>query len=437
MGLCLPSGRYHPHGGGRVVIAPHPGRAYAAVTAAYWAFMLSDGALRMLVLLHFNGLGFSPIQLAWLFLLYELAGIVTNLAAGWLAARYGLTATLYAGLGLQIAALMALTQLNPAWGTVVSVAFVMAVQGASGVAKDLAKMSSKSAVKVLAPAGNATLFRWVAVLTGSKNAVKGAGFFLGAALLAGFGFAASLWIMALALSAILIAVGLFMPKGLPTGNKAARFAAVWSRDASINQLSLARLFLFGARDVWFVVGVPIYFQMVLSDGTPAGNRAAFFWVGGFMALWVIGYGLVQGMAPGLLGAKAQSIAQTCRKATLWCGFLVPIPFGLAVLAFAAAQPQPWLTLALVVGLLLFGFVFAVASSAHSYLILAFSNAARVTMDVGFYYMANAAGRLLGTALSGISYQMGGLPLCLATSGSMALASWIAMRGLGKTLETPR
>lgn len=50
--------------------------------------MLSDGALRMLVLLHFNGLGFSLIQLAYLFLLYEIAGIVTNLAAGWLAARH-------------------------------------------------------------------------------------------------------------------------------------------------------------------------------------------------------------------------------------------------------------------------------------------------------------------------------------------------------------
>ena len=84
--------------------------AYMAVTAAYWAFMLTDGALRMLVLLHFHTLGFSPVHLAYLFLLYEFMGVVTNLAAGWIAARFWLTTTLYAGLGFQIAALVALSQ---------------------------------------------------------------------------------------------------------------------------------------------------------------------------------------------------------------------------------------------------------------------------------------------------------------------------------------
>src|SRR5210317_1937247 len=133
--------------------------AYIAVTAAYWAFMLSDGALRMLVLLHFHTLGFSPVQLAYLFLLYEIAGIITNLSAGWIAARFGLTSTLYAGLGLQVVALMALARLDPAWGITASVVFVMLVQGLSGVAKDLAKMSAKSAVKLLAPRDGVGLFR--------------------------------------------------------------------------------------------------------------------------------------------------------------------------------------------------------------------------------------------------------------------------------------
>ncbi|MGP3696075.1 organoarsenical effux MFS transporter ArsJ [Rhodobacter sp. NSM] len=395
-------------------------RAYAAVTAAYWAFMLSDGALRMLVLLHFNGLGFSPIQLAWLFLLYELAGIVTNLSAGWLAARFGLTSTLYAGLGLQIGALGALAMLDPEWSIPASVAFVMAVQGVSGVAKDLAKMSSKSAVKILAPAGDG-LFRWVALLTGSKNAVKGAGFFLGAALLALAGFQAAIWAMAAVLAAILLAVVLWMPEGLPRGVKGTKFASVWSRDRAINRLSLARMFLFGARDVWFVVGIPVYFQSVLSDGTAEGRREAFFLIGGFMALWIIGYGAVQGMAPRLIRGDAAA------QARRWAGRLVPIPLALAALAWAAGGPATWLTLTLVAGLLLFGFVFAVNSSLHSYLILAFSKAERVTMDVGFYYMANAAGRLIGTLLSGLSYQWGGLPLCLATAGAMAAASWLAAR----------
>ena len=409
---------------------PNPIRAYAAVTAAYWAFMLSDGALRMLVLLQFNALGFSPLQLAWLFLLYELAGIVTNLAAGGLAARFGLAATLYAGLGLQIGALVALAQLDPGWSVPASVVFVMAVQGLSGVAKDLAKMSSKSAVKLLAPAAEGGLFRWVAALTGSKNAVKGLGFFLGAALLGLAGFQAAVWGMALVLAIILAAILLFLPAGLPGKMKATGIWGGWrSQDARVNRLSLARLFLFGARDVWFVVGLPVYFQAVLSDGTPEGRRAAFFLVGGFMALWIIAYGAVQALAPRLLGGAAQAQPVLTGKAIHWAGLLIPIPFTLALAAFWAGAPAPWLTATLVVGLLLFGLVFAVNSSVHSYLILAFGAADRITRDVGFYYMANAAGRLIGTLLSGVSYQIGGLPLCLATAGVMAGLAWWVTRGL--------
>ncbi|WP_374434231.1 organoarsenical effux MFS transporter ArsJ [Tabrizicola sp.] len=409
---------------------PDPIRAYAAVTAAYWAFMLSDGALRMLVLLHFNQLGFTPVQLAWLFLLYELAGMVTNLAAGWLAARFGLAATLYGGLALQIGALVALAQLDPAWSIPASVAFVMAVQGVSGVAKDLAKMSSKSAVKLLAPKEDGGLFRWVALLTGSKNAVKGAGFFLGAALLALAGFQAAVWGMATVLAIILLAVVLFLPAGLPGRLKADEAWGGWrSKDPRVNRLSLARLFLFGARDVWFVVGIPVYFQSIFSDGTAEGRREAFFLVGGFMALWIIAYGAVQAAAPRLIGPKGQSEEATTRRAILWARALVPIPFALALAAYLVGEATAELTLTLIAGLLAFGFVFAVNSSVHSYLILAFGSAERITRDVGFYYMANAAGRLIGTLLSGLSYQIGGLPLCLATVGIMAAASWLSARRL--------
>ena len=387
-------------------------RAYAAVTAAYWAFMLSDGALRMLVLLHFNGLGFSPVQLAYLFLLYEVAGIVTNLTAGWLAARFGLASTLYAGLGIQIVALAALAQLDPGWTVGASVVFVMAVQGASGVAKDLAKMSSKSAVKILAPADGG-LFRWVAALTGSKNAIKGVGFFLGAALLALAGFQAAVWAMASVLAVILL-----------TG--ADSWSGWRSTDQRVNRLSLARMFLFGARDVWFVVGIPIYFQAVLSDGTAEGRREAFFLVGGFMAVWIILYGAVQAAAPRIVGESNRPEDAVTRDAIRWAGRLVPIPFALALAVLVAGDAAPWLTGLLVLGLLGFGYVFAINSSVHSYLILAFGQAERITRDVGFYYMANAAGRLIGTLLSGISYQLGGLPLCLSTAGIMAAASWWAM-----------
>ncbi len=399
--------------------------AYIAVTASYWAFMLTDGALRMLVLLHFHTLGFSPVQLAYLFVLYEVAGIVTNLSAGWIAARFGLTFTLYAGLGLQVLALLALAQLDPAWAIGASVVFVMLVQGASGVAKDLAKMASKSAVKLLAPDGQAGLFRWVALLTGSKNAVKGLGFLLGAALLATIGFVGAVLAMAAALTVILIAVLVFMPSGLPKGRKGAKFSEVISKSHNVNWLSAARVFLFGARDIWFVVGIPIYFYAVLSDGTVAGNRTAFFLIGTFMAVWIILYGAVQASAPKVLRAATRPAGELIGAARQWAWALAAVPALLTLAALVSGGPQTWLTVTLVAGLLIFGAIFAINSALHSYLILSFSKAERVTMDVGFYYMANAAGRLLGTLLSGLTYQAGGLPLMLGVAAVMVAISALA------------
>ena len=400
--------------------------AYIAVTAAYSAFMLTDGALRMLVLLHFHLLGFTPVQLAYLFVLYEVAGMVTNLCAGWIAARFGLTSTLYAGLGLQVVALLALAQLDPTWAIGVSVAYVMVVQGASGVAKDLAKMSSKSAVKLLAPTEGGGLFRWVALLTGSKNAVKGLGFLSGAVLLATFGFVWDVLGMAAILAVILVAVLIAMPPGLPKGRKGAKFSEVFSKSANVNWLAAARVFLFGARDVWFVVGIPIYFYAVLSNGTAEGNRAAFFMIGTFMAVWVILYGVVQASAPRLLRASTRTKAELVGTAKGWAWVLTSIPATLTVAALIADGPQTWLTATLVMGLLVFGAIFAINSALHSYLILAFTKAERVTMDVGFYYMANAGGRLLGTMLSGLTYQLGGLPLMLGTASLMvATAAFIS------------
>lgn len=399
--------------------------AYIAVTAAYWAFMLTDGALRMLVLLHFHTLGFTPVQLAYLFVLYEIAGMLTNLSAGWIAARFGLTSTLYAGLGIQVLALLALAQLDPTWAIGLSVAYVMVVQGASGVAKDLAKMSSKSAVKILAPAEDEGLFRWVALLTGSKNAVKGLGFLLGAALLATVGFVWAVLGMAAILAAILLAVLIAMPPGLPKGRKGAKFSEILSRSPNVNWLSAARVFLFGARDVWFVVGIPIYFYAVLSDGSVVGNRAAFFMIGTFMAAWVILYGLVQAAAPRLLRASGREEGELVGAARGWAWTLAAVMAVLTIATAASDGPQAWLTIILVAGLLAFGAIFAINSALHSYLILAFTKTERVTMDVGFFYMANAGGRLLGTVLSGLTYQMGGLPLMLGTATLMLTAAAVA------------
>lgn len=383
-------------------------RGYAAVTAAYWAFMLTDGALRMLVLLHFHRLGYSPLTLAALFVFYEIAGIVTNFTAGWLAARFGLASTLIAGLALQIVALMALTLLDPGWAVATSVLFVMAVQGASGVAKDLAKTASKSAVKLLAPPGQG-LYGWVAALTGSKNAIKGLGFFVGAALLGTIGFVPALWAMAATLGAILIAIVLALPRGLSARNKSARLTHVISRDPRINWLSLARLFLFSARDVWFVVALPIWLAAYL------GGTGGFFLSGAFMAVWVIFYGGVQAAAP-KLGAG------TATRAGGWVAGLTVLTAAVALihmLAPASATP-------VLLGLIAFGAVFAVNSAMHSFLVLDYAGADRVTMDVGFYYMANAGGRLLGTILSGLTYQAGGLGLALAASAMLSGLSVLAM-----------
>jgi len=409
--------------------------AYITVTAAYWAFMLTDGALRMLVLLHFHTLGFSPVQLAYLFVLYEVAGVVTNLSAGWIAARFGLTKTLYAGLALQVVALLALAQLDPAWGITASVVFVMLVQGMSGVAKDLAKMSAKSAVKILAPTGGGGLFRWVALLTGSKNAVKGFGFLLGAALLAVLGFVPAVQAMAAILFVILIGVVVGMPRGLPVGRRGAKFSEVFSKNRNINWLSVARLFLFGARDVWFVVGIPIYFYVVLSDGSEAGNRAAFFMIGSFMAVWTILYGFVQGWAPRILHATSRSDAEILAQARVWVAMLMAVPAVLATIVWITPTPSTPLTVTIILGLLVFGGIFAVNSALHSFLILSFTDAKRVTMDVGFYYMANAAGRLTGTMLSGFTYQLGGLPLCLGTAAGMIFFSWLATSQLRENTQT--
>jgi hypothetical protein len=283
-------------------------------------------------------------------------------------------------------------------------------------------MSSKSAVKLLAPTEGDGLFRWVAALTGSKNAVKGLGFLLGAGLLATVGFTAAVLAMAAVLAAILAAILVAMPPGLPAGRKGAKFAEVFSKSPNVNWLSAARVALFGARDVWFVVGIPIYFYAVLSDGTTEGNRAAFFMIGTFMAVWIILYGAVQVAAPRLLRAAHRPQGALIRSARGWALALAVVPAALAAAVAVSPGPAPWLTATLVAGLLVFGGIFAVNSALHSYLILAFTRAERVTMDVGFYYMANAAGRLIGTVLSGLTYQVGGLALTLGTAAAMVLLS---------------
>jgi MFS family permease len=386
-------------------------RNYAIVTAAYWGFTLSDGALRMLVLLHFYRLGYSPFTLAFLFLLYEAMGIVANLLGGWLATRFGIARMLAVGLATQIAGFLLLSALSPQWTVAMSVAWVVVAQGVCGVAKDLTKTASKSAIKLTAGDASGRLFKWVAFFTGSKNAMKGVGFFLGGVLLQSLGFQVALWTMAGLLALVFIGVIGFVPPLMGKRKASASARELFAKNRGINLLAAARVMLFGARDVWFVVGVPVFLYA-------AGWT--FTMVGAFLALWTIGYGAVQAAAPALVRRSDDGLSTEVPAARWWSAGLALVPIALAVLVALDVPNLEWVVVA---GLGVFGVAFAVNSSVHSYLILAYAGSEKAAEDVGFYYAANALGRFLGTLLSGLLYQWGGLQWGLAGSAVMLTACW--------------
>ena len=384
-------------------------RNYALVTAGYWVFTVTDGALRMLVLLHFNELGYTPLAIAFLFLSYEFMGILTNLLGGWVGSRRGLNKTLVAGLITQVIALAALTLLDEGWSTWLAVTFVMVLQALSGVAKDLTKMSSKSAVKTVA--GDGSLFKLVAILTGSKNALKGVGFFVGAALLSWIGFDAALWSMAIALAITVVALVIFLNEDIGKSKKKAPLRSILSKSTALNRLSAARVFLFASRDIWFVVALPVF----LADQLDWSHEG----IGAFLALWVIGYGIVQSSAPRLLlitGSAGDEVGAT-RRWALILGVITAV-IALAVLVDVGT------TVAIVGGLIIFGVVFAMNSALHSFLVLAYADDDEVAMDVGFYYAANAVGRFVGTLASGLLFVIGGLSAALIGAAVVVGITWL-------------
>ncbi len=390
-------------------------RQYMIVTGNYWAFTLTDGALRVLVVLYFYGLGYSPLEVAMLFIFYEVFGVITNLLGGWLGAHLGLNKTMNIGLFMQIVALSML--LVPA--NMLVVPWVMAAQALSGIAKDLNKMSAKSSVKLLVPAdAEGQLYKWIAILTGSKNALKGVGFFLGGVLLSLFEFRGAILGMAVMLSFVWILSLITLKKDLGKAKNKPKFTELFSKSKAINTLSAARMFLFGSRDVWFVVALPVFL---------ASNFGWDHWyVGGFLAAWVIGYGFVQGIAPKITGTK-QGLAPDGSHALGWA-----LVLGILPVIIALSLTYEWhVSISLLVGLMLFGFLFAVNSSLHSYLIVSYAGEDGVSLDVGFYYMANAMGRLIGTVLSGWLYQDYGLAMCLWISASFIGLTALISIGLPK------
>jgi len=392
-------------------------RNYAIVTAAYWGFTLSDGALRMLVLLHFYRLGYSPFTLALLFLLYEAMGVVANLIGGWLATRYGIQRMLSVGLATQICGFLLLSALSPSWTVAMSVAWVVGAQGICGVAKDLTKTASKSAIKLTAGNASGQLFKWVAFFTGSKNAMKGVGFFLGGLLLQAVGFQTALWIMATLLAFVFIGVMSFVPPLMGKAQASKSAKELFAKNRGINLLAAARVVLFGARDVWFVVGVPVFLY---------ASGWTFTMVGAFLALWTIGYGAVQAFAPALVRRSDDGLSTEVPAARLWSALLAVVPMVLAALV---AMKVPQLEWVVVAGLGVFGIAFAVNSSVHSYLILAYAGSEKAAEDVGFYYAANALGRFFGTLMSGLLYQWGGLFYALVGSAVMLTICWLVTLAL--------
>ena len=390
---------------------------YALVTLTYWGFTITDGALRLIVLLYFNNIGYTPIQIASLFLFYEVFGVVTNFLGGWIGSQLGLKVTLYTGIGLQIFSLLLLSFLNPVWAQWLSVLYVMIAQAFSGIAKDLTKMSTKSAIRLVVPQDSqSALFKWVAILTGSKNALKGLGFFIGSALLSLFGFMNSLWIMASGLF-LLLFTGLFLPEGMGKIKAKVKFKQLFSKSREINLLSAARFFLFGSRDVWFVVGLPVFLRSVLG--------CSFYQVGGFLASWIIGYGIIQSLAPTLIKQFGSGQPPRSQTVQFWTSLLVIVPAAIAI-SLQVGIPA---NLTIIGGLLIFGVVFAFNSAVHSYLVLAFTDDNKVALNVGFYYMANSGGRLAGTVLSGLVYEFYGLVGCLWISTALVLAAAMITRKL--------
>lgn len=391
-------------------------RNYAVITGGYWAFTLTDGAIRMLVVLYFHQLGYTPLAIASLFLFYEFFGIVTNLVGGWLAARIGLNKTMHIGMAIQVLALLMLTVPTE----YLTIVYVMAAQALSGIAKDLNKMSAKASVKLFVPSGNSNtqdnpLFKWVAALTGSKNTLKGVGFFLGGLLLNLYGFQNALFILAGGLFAVLMVTWLLLPNELGKTKHKAKFSQVFSNSPAINWLSAARFFLFGSRDVWFVVALPVYLSSTL--GWNYEQTGAFF------ALWVIGYGIIQGFTPKLIRGHSPD-GKTARNLAL---LLTVIP---AAIAWALSSQLDAATV-IIIGLSFFAIAFAINSAVHSYLIVEWADKDNVSMNVGFYYMANAGGRLAGTVLSGLVFQYYGLQGCLITSSLLVAAAALSSIKLPK------
>ena len=385
--------------------------------------MFTDGVTRMILLLHFHTLDFTPVQLAMIFLMYELVGMITNLYSGWMGAKFGMARTLYVGLIIQIISLFILAQIKPDWSIAASLVFIMVLQGMSGAARNLTTTTSKSSLKIITDNQEGALFKWAARLTGSKNFIRGVGFLSGAVMLGLIGFSHSLILIGGYRAVVTAGVINVRVSNLPGGEKGIRLREVFSKNQNVNSLAMARMFLYGARDVWFVVGFPIYLFEVISDGSIAGDMRACLLVGLFTGVWIVFYGMIQTFSPNFVNYGNLPVLTLVQYLKNWGRGIPSILFILSGLTFLEHMNFNWIPATIILGLFIIGYIFAISSSIHSFLILAFAQSSRVTLDVGYYYMANSGGRVIGTFLSVLSYQLGGITLFMFTASATALLSW--------------
>ncbi|KAK9829657.1 hypothetical protein WJX72_007147 [[Myrmecia] bisecta] len=431
--------RQPPVPGGTVVEAAGPVKdatkkrgalgPFAIISLAYILFTTTDGAVRMIVLLHAYQQGFTALALAGIFSGYELAGVVVNLLAGVAGARWGIKATLLGGLSFQMVALGMLLGWQTSWGQAQAIVYISVSQVLNGVAKDLTKLGGKTVTKLVTPdEKQQALFKLVAWITGFKNSFKGLGYLLGAVLLTVNYYLSIGIMMGLICAALPFAVsGLSWQLGR-SERKNVTLRAVFRMNYNVNMLSAARFFLFASRDLWFEVTLP-YFLRSPASGIGWGRVL----VGLYLAIWIILYGQVQSWSPKFLLKPLGQSPPNKWAAVLWAAVLVACPaamtgvlFGSNVFGYGVAKGTAVAVMTVI--LYLFCLVFAVNSAVHSYLIVRYAEGNKVAMNVGFYYMANAGGRLVGTLLSGILYTyvgdsiVQGFGACFAVSVAFVVIS---------------
>lgn len=447
---------------------------YASVYA-FNLFTITDGAIRIIVLLYANQIGLSPLDIAVLFTLYELMGVVTNLFGGVFASRFGLKASMFLSLFLQLLGLVLVVLVEPIFGdlehlamklpsnltclastrTVIEegnmgkraevIVYITFCQALSGVAKDFMKISCKTIPKLVTKKDadeESSLFKLYSIVTGLKNSFKGFGFIFGALLTNFLGFEIAVYVLVGIVVVIVPAVVWGIDKD---AGKAREFPGfnlkIFKKPWNINVLSLARFFLFGSRDVWFEVAAPLFFRNIIGWTE--------FEVGLFIGGYVIVYGYFQTATAKIYKAKNKDAKKTswrpsclrgvppvqhiggwavaCAAEILLLGIVLHFLYQEYIGQECAAQYGAAIAGVLIVGFYAFGVIFAVNSAIHSYFIGLFSGGDKASMDIGFYYMANAMGRLVGTILSGYVYEVTrdefGLSICLWVSSLfMALAA---------------